>query len=192
MANSDNILEGTSRLFIGTALTDVLPADTVVMGGSWGGTWRDFGYTTPDGVSMSINQTFNPVPTAQARNPVLQLPGTTDDTVSCTLLEATLLNIKAVTGRGTLTTLAPSGPTPGYDNLVLSAAQSVQYVAIGFEGIAPPNTKGNPRRALFPKAMATAAVTYNQRIGEATGIACTFSRVEQAGYEFNIHDVTTS
>lgn len=192
MADVTNILEGTSRLFIGTASSDVIPADTVAFGGSWGGTWRDFGYTTEDGVTMSVNQTFTPVPTAQARNPVLQLPGTTDDTVSCTLLEATLLNIKAVTGRGTITTVAAVGATPGYDELVLTAASSIRYVAIGFEGIAPPNTKSNPRRALFPKAMATAAVSYNQRIGAATGIPCTFSRIDETGTDFKIHDVLTS
>src|SRR5690349_3261868 len=122
MADSTNILEGTSRIFIGAANSDVIPADTVAFGASWGGTWRDMGYTTEDGVSMSFSQPFNPVNTAQARTPAIYLAGNVEDTISCTLLEATLLNIKDVTGRGTISTLAPSGPTPGYDELLLSPA----------------------------------------------------------------------
>jgi hypothetical protein len=190
MADSTNILEGVSRIFIGTASTDVLPADTVAFGASWGGTWRDMGYTTEDGIAFSFSQPFNPVATAQTRTPPLYLPGATEDSISCTLLEATLLNLKAITGRGTITTLAPSGPTPGYEKLTLSAAQAINRVAIGFEGVAPPNSKSNPRRVLFPNAMATAAVTYNQRIGQATGIPCQFSNL--GGSDPVINDTLTS
>lgn len=190
MADSTNILEGVSRIFIGTALTDVLPADTVAFGASWGGGWRDMGYTTEDGMAFSFAQPFNPVPTAQSRTPPLYLPGTTEDTVSCTLLEATLLNLKAITGRGTITSTAPVGATPGFEQLTLSAASTINRVAIGFEGVAPPNNKSNPRRVLFPNAMATATVTYNQRISQATGIPAQFSNL--GGSDPVIRDVLTS
>lgn len=190
MATATNILEGVSRLFIGTADTDTLPADTVAFGSSWGGTWRDMGYTTEDGMSFTFSQPTTPVPTAQSRTPPLYLFGNTEDTISATLLEATLLNIKDITGRGTISTLAPSGPTPGYEELLLTPATSISRVAIGFEGVAPPNNKSNPRRVLFARAMATGQATYNQRIGQATGIPCQFSNLD--GAPIKIHDVTTT
>jgi hypothetical protein len=192
MPSQLNILEGPSRFFLGVANTDVLPADTVALGGSWGGSWRDVGYLTEEGVSITFNQTFNPVMSSQDRNPILQLPGATNDTIACTFTEATLLNIKAATGRGTINSVAPVGATPGYDNLALAQSTSINYIALGFEGIAPPNNKSNPRRILFPRAMATASVAINQRIGQPTGIPAQFARMGGVGNDPNIHDVTTT
>jgi hypothetical protein len=190
MPSSANLLEGVARIFVGTANSDVLPADTVAIGGSWGGAWRDLGYTTEDGVSIAMNQTTVPVPSGQTRTPVHYLQGTVEDIISCTLTEATLLNIKLVAGRGAITTVAPGG-SPGHDLLTLGDATAVNFVAIGFEGVAPPNTKSNPRRILFPKALSTASVTYNQRTGAVAGIPAQFSRVGGTGNDMQWLDVTT-
>lgn len=192
MPDTLNILEGPSRFFLGVAGTDVLPADTVAFGAAWGGSWRDTGYLTEDGVAFQFNQNITPVMSSQDRNAILHLRGSTDDTVAVTFTEATLVNIKAATGRGTITTLAPSGPTPGFEQLVLSQSTAVAYVSLGFEGVAPPNSKSNPRRVLMPRVMATGSVSLNQRIGAVVGIPATFSRIGGTGNDAVIRDVLTT
>lgn len=202
--DSTNILEGVCRLFIGAAANsttpDTLPADTIAFGGLWGGTWRDVGYTTEAGVSISLAQRFTDVRTAQDRNVTMHLRNGSDDKIMCALLEATLLNLRDATGRGAITTVAPvaaapnaTPPTPmvpGHSDLALTDDALIRYVAIGFEGVAPPNTKGNPRRVLFPLALSIAAVVIAQRLGAPTSIPVEFSRV--GSYNPVIRDILTT
>lgn len=196
MANPENILEGPARMFIGNsayhASPDSLPADTVAFGAAWGGAWRDVGYTTEEGVNVSFGAESAEIRSAQVRHPVYRMRTGYTDTIGATLLEATLQNIKDATGRGTITVVAPSGPTPGHDELRLTDDPTVRYVAVGFEGVAPPNDKANPRRIIFPAVMATATVALANRIGAATGVPAEFTRVGGTESEPLIRDVTTS
>ncbi len=191
--DSTNILEGTCKLYIGaagnSATPDVLPADTIAFGAAWGGTWRDVGYTTDAGVSMSLAQRFTDVRTAQDRNVTLHLRAGSDDKIMCALLEATLLNLRDATGRGAITTVAAAAGVPGHSDLALTDDALIRYVAVGFEGVAPPNTKGNPRRVLFPVALSMAAVVIAQRVGAPTSIPCEFTRI--GSYNPVIRDVLT-
>jgi hypothetical protein len=184
MPSTDNLLEGASRILVGDANSDVLPADAVAFGASWGGNWRDLGYTTEDGVTLNLNQAVTPVNSAQSRTPIHYMRGSADDSVSCTLMEATLENIKLATGRGTIS----SGAT--YELLTLSEQSGVDFVAIGFEGVAPPNTSDFPRRVYLPRAMSNAQITYNLRFGAMVGIGVTFNRIGGSGNDMLIRDVT--
>jgi hypothetical protein len=150
------------------------------------------GYLEEGGVTVNFNQTFNPVTTSQSKTPVLQLPGASNDSITANLYEMTLQNIKDIAGRGTITTLAPVGATPGHNILTLSDATSVVYVAIGFEGVAPPNNKTNPRRIYFPQAQSAATIAYNQGRDTPASIAATFNRLGGTGNDAVIQDVLTT
>ncbi len=175
--NRQNILAGRSRFFIGVAGVDTFPANTVPFGGSWGGTWRDLGYTTRDGATATMAEEFTPVDTAQEDRPSTYLPNGSNDRVAATLLEATLQNLAVATGRGAVVSVAPSSTAPGQDQLVLTPSSSIKEVALGWEGVAPPLGKGNPRRMLIDRAMPVATVTYNQQRGQATGLPVEFAAI---------------
>lgn len=195
MPNVKNILAGPVRVFIGAAATaatpDVLPADTVLFGAAWGGTWREVGYTTEDGAHVLLGQTYNEVVTAQERVPVLQLFAAAADRVSFAALEATLANIRDAIGRGAITTVAP-GAQPGHDDLTLTDPATVRYVAVGLEGVAPPNDKSNPRRVIFPVALAVSEVDMQMHITSPVGIPMEFRRVGSTAGTPVIRDVTTT
>jgi hypothetical protein len=65
----------------------------------------------------------------------------------------------------------------------------VEYVAIGFEGVAPPNDGGMPRRAVFPMMLATGTVDMQNRIGEPAGLPVEFTRVGGSEGDPEIRDV---
>jgi hypothetical protein len=161
-ADNKNILSGIVRVFFGNpgngVSPDALPANTVAFGAAWTGAWREVGFTTDEGVHLILEQTFSEVAVAQQRSPALLLPTAANDRVTFTMLESTLENLRDALGRGAITTIAAASGTPGQKELTISEATTVQYVAVGFEGVAPPNTDGMPRRVLIPTAMAVAAV----------------------------------
>jgi hypothetical protein len=187
------ILQGPVRLMIGAAASDpspdVMPPNTLAFGATWPGTWRDVGYTSEDGVTISFGAEYTEVLTAQQRLAVLRTLASTTDTVSATLLEATLQNIRDATGRGTLTTTPPAAGVNGQHSLILADPTVVEYVAIGFEGVAPPNDGGQARRAVFPMMLATGTVDMQNRIGEPTGLPVEFTRVGGAEGTPEIRDV---
>lgn len=172
-----NIVEGAVRVFVGASALDttpdVLPADTVAFGGSWTGTWRELGFTTEDGVTFGgLTADRTPVNTGQQRSAVAHLQGNVAETVSFTLLEATLENIKATAGRGVITTVAPGVGTYGHDELELKD-QPVAYISVGIEGFGP---NGQPRRMLYPIATISINGDVNYRQGQPMGIPVQVSR----------------
>lgn len=170
---------------------DVMPANTVPLGGNVGGNWRSAGYTNDDGVAESFAQDRGAVMTAQQRHPVLRPVNGYTDTVSGTLLETTLENLRDILGRGTISTIAAGSGTPGQKQLRLTDATD-QTIAVLVEGVAPPSDGGMPRRIFFPAVQATGTVELNQRMGEAgaaSGAAFEFTRVGGVEGEPIIRDV---
>jgi hypothetical protein len=185
MPNAANELQGPVRIFAGiaanatTGTPDVIPADTVALGGSWGGGWVDLGYTTEEGITKHYEFAWNPSRSAQESTPTNYFPGDATDWIGCTLKEATLANLKRALGRGVLTSVAAGG-SPGHDLLTLSDPTTPSYLAIGWEWVAPPNTKANPRRGILPIAMAVEAVEMNMRRTTPAGLPVRFMRVGSA------------
>lgn len=175
-----NILEGEVRILVGNsiraAIPDVLPADNVPIGGSWGGGWRELGFTTEDGVTLTFERNYTEQMTAQSRTSVKNLRGTTVERVACQLLEITLENFREITGYGTILTTPAGSGTYGHRDYQMDSRTPLRYVAIGVEGIAPPDEDGMPRRIYLPLALATATGDMVQRIGQASQLPAQFSR----------------
>lgn len=164
-----NILEGPVAMYIGAGAEattpDVMPADTIAFGGNVGGTWRSAGYLGEDGVVASFDVERGEVRTASTRGVILRPTNDYIDSVSGTLLEPTLQNIRDMATRGTIAVVAAGVSTPGHNELTMSAPDSTP-IAVLLEGLAPPIDGGYPRRVFFPSVFATAAVELTQRIGE--------------------------
>lgn len=174
------ILEGEVRILIGNSsratVPDVLPADNVPIGGAWGGGWRELGFTTEDGVTFTFERSYVDVMTAQSRTAVKSMRGTTIERIACTLLEMTLENFKDVAGYGSITTVAAGSGTYGHRDYAMDSRTPIRYLAIGIEGIAPPDEDGMPRRIYMPLGIATATGDVNQRIGQASTLPAQFTR----------------
>jgi hypothetical protein len=208
--NVVNLLSGVGRLYIGnpatatgtagtTAGPDVMPGDAIPYGQPWSGVgtdflgraynnpgnWRDMGFTS-SGVKVVINQSYNAIKADQQLSPVLHIRTATDEQIQTELLEATLANIYLVAGRGDLTTTAGS---PGHMQLRLTSDARLTYVALGFEGIAPPNDSGHPRRIVFPLCLSTGNMQVGQLLTDVTKIAVAFMRVGGAEGDPLIRDV---
>lgn len=164
--DKSNILVGPVRLLLGIAADatvgtpDVLPADTVALGASWGGSWRDLGWLTDAGIRVHFESQWTAVMGAQSKNAAIYLPGAINDFFSGALLETTLINLRDAMGRGTITTVAPGG-SPGHDQLSVDTPTQLRTFAVGYEWVAPPNTKRNPQRGIIPIAMATGSLEFN-------------------------------
>lgn len=175
-----SILEGECRIMIGNSIRatvpDVLPADNIPIGGAWGGNWRELGFTTEDGITLTFEMNYSDVMTAQQRHSVKNLRGTGAERVACSLLEVTLDNFMAVAGYGTITTVAAGVGTFGHRDYSMDHRTPIRYVAIGIEGTAPPDEDGVPRRIFLPYALSTATGDMVQRIGQPSALPCLFQR----------------
>lgn len=191
--NISYILESIVRIFVGNPASDVapdvLPADTVPILGNWGGNWREWGFTTPDGAGLSFQREYRGVPTAQSYSEVKHLRGTKNERISWTLIEMSLDNIRDALGYGTITTVAPGAGTPGNRKLRLTDDSPMLYKAVGAEGIAPPDEDNQPRRIWFPYAQATSAVEFRMRPSEESQMGVEFRRVGGSEGVVEIHDV---
>lgn len=184
--NVQNLLYGTSRMYLGasaystTPIPDTFPAATVAIGGDVGGSWRFVGFTQ-GGVRLTINRQFNPIKVDQLTIPVTRIVTESSEMIETTFVETTLTNIKDAIGRGTIATTAPVGAsptgTPGNDLLTIPATTTLTYVAVMFEGIAPPVSAGLPRRVLFPAALATGQVQFGQALADVGKGLAQFTRV---------------
>lgn len=190
-----NVLEGPVNVYFGNSAyavsPDTMPADSVPLSGNVGGNWRSAGYTNDDGVVESFEIDRGEVMTAQQRHPVLRPVNGYTDTISGTLLETTLENLRDILGRGTISTVASGSGTRGHKELRLTDATD-QTIAVLVEGIAPPSDGGMPRRILYPAVQATATVELTQAMGETgatSGAAFEFTRVGGAESEIFIRDV---
>lgn len=164
-----NVIVGAATLYTGAANTDVLPANSVALGGSWGGTWVYSG-GTDSGVTMGVTQNTQDIMIEEQPNPASIQPNTVDISVAVTLAEDTVENMKLTWG-GSL--VINTGATP--PNKVLTLAATVPTVAVGFEGI---NPFGKPRRIYIPAAVAVAnAQVGYRRAAEKRMYAVTFRAI---------------
>jgi len=181
--STTNVLEGPVYMYFGASIyaptPDVMPADTVAFGGPPGGTWRSAGYTSQDGIQEHFQTDVGEVFSAQVRNAILRPVTSYIDTLTGTLLEVTLANLRDILGRGTITHVAPTASVAGHDELKLTDA-SERYIAVLIEGVAPPSGGGQPRRIFYPAVVATGTVEPMQRQGADganAGVAFEFTRV---------------
>lgn len=142
-----NVIVGQATGYTGAANTDVLPANTVALGGAWGGTWVYFG-ATDSGVTMGVTQNTTDITIEEQPNPASIQPNTVDISIAVTLAEDTVENMKLTWG-GAL--VVNAGATP--PNKVLTLAATVPTMAVGFEGL---NPYGKARRVYIPSAVAVA------------------------------------
>jgi len=184
--NVQNLLYGTSRMYIGASAystsppPDALPVVTVPIGGDVGGNWRFVGFTQ-GGVRLTINRQFNPIKGDQLTTPVTRIVTESSEMIETTFIETTLINIRDAIGRGAIATVAPVGAapsgTPGSDTLTIPATTTLLYVAVMFEGVAPPVSAGLPRRVLFPAALATGQVQFGQALADVGKGLAQFTRI---------------
>ena len=171
------IVSGPLYLYLGKsaleATPDVLPADATLFGAAWGGTWRNLGWSTPDGFTAAgLSQEKSPVNTAQQRPAVTFLAGNAAETVGFTLIQATLQNIKDMAGRGQLTTVAAGAGTYGHTDLKFSDS-AVAYVALGIEAF---GLNGRPRRMIYPIGMMSVTGDLSQTFTQEMRIPAQFMR----------------
>jgi hypothetical protein len=175
--DSSYILEGPGYVYVGKSADDVapdvMPADSVAFGASPGGTWAALGYTTQDGFTfggMSPERTS--VLSGQQRAPVKRLPGNAEETVSFTLTELTLANIRTVAGRGTLATVAAGSGTAGHTALTWTDAPNAS-VALLIDTFGP---DGQPRRYFYPSVDFAITGDATHQIGTEMGVPVTATR----------------
>ena len=168
--NLANVIVGPATLYTGAANSDVLPANSVALGGSWGGTWVYSG-ATDSGVAWNVTQNTQDITIEEQPNPAAVTVLTMDVSVSVTLAEDTIENMKISFG-GTLTVNA--GATP--PNKVLTFNTNVNNYALGFEGLGA--TAGKPRRVYIPNvvSISQAQVPY-RRAAEKRMYAVTFRAI---------------
>lgn len=129
MPSSNNIVLGAGTVWLHATIGSALPADTVAKGGAWGGSWVDLGYT--GGVSASISDERHHVEVDQSTMEVRSFITKQAASVSVTLKEATLANLKYALGHGSLSTTGSTAVLTLGDNASLS-----EY-SIGVEGQSP-------------------------------------------------------
>jgi hypothetical protein len=166
--NTSNVVAGrdfyvnTKPWAVGTALAgNVLPADTVVWGASWGSGWVQLGYTE-NGLTVSLNIPRTDINVDQELDPVLRIATGRDMRMTTDLAEMTALNLQTASGVGTITTVAAVGSTPGpaargHDQLDISSSVTEVFNSIGFDIKTPGD--GEAFRVLGYKCLAVGNIS---------------------------------
>ena len=114
------------------ASSNAIPADTVVYGASWGGTWTDPGYTD-GGINFVTNVERGEIAVDQELDPVLR-PATGRDTrISTNLAEFTAANILLATQQGAITTVAAGSGTRGHTDWDQDSDIDDAFLSVGVE-----------------------------------------------------------
>jgi len=121
------------------------------------------------GLHFAIGQDFSEISVDQEVDPILYVPNGRDLRMSTTLAEITAQNIKAATGAGTITTVAPIVGTRGHDDLDITGTIAMQFVTVGFDIQAPGDNEAF--RIMGWKTIATGAPTIDIASTDAAGIA---------------------
>jgi hypothetical protein len=144
--NRANVLVGLARCFTqpyDPETPAVLPADTVVLGGTWTSPWVAVG-ATQEGLTFSASRDTQDIMIEEQPNPVDKRQTSASYTMGLTLSEDTIDTMVLAYG-GTKTVVAAGTTTPGITSLQMSSELS--YFAFAFEGRAP---SGFWRRVLVP------------------------------------------
>lgn len=156
-----------------------MPADSVVLGGSWAGNWTYIGGTL-EGVKLSKNPKTVDIRIEEQSTPANVVIDTQDISVMTTLSEESVANMKLAYGGGTITVQAPTSSLVGKSTLALS--DNLDLLSVGFEGI---NPEGLWVRVYIPKVVSAAQVdtsfrrAQQQRLWPATLRAiCPVSQIQ--------------
>lgn len=153
------VLVGIAYLYLGPKNT-ALPAETVEYEGDWGADWTYVG-STEEGVSQSFERDTNMHRVEEQSSPVRVTINTSTISVSTSLAEHTLENMKTAFGGGAITKQAAGTGTIGKSTLTLS--DTLEELAVGLEGKSP---EGFFRRLYIPRVVSTATVETAHRRSE--------------------------
>lgn len=147
-----NLVIGKALVYLGTknAIT-AAPADTVLYGTAFGGSWTELGYTK-DGATLTTSKDVYEIESDQENVSLLAVPTKEEYVLELNLLEATLTNLQRATGMGTLAT---SGSTEVLD---FGSDYSIDFWSIAIEGRSPHSaaaTTDRFRRAFLWKGIPT-------------------------------------
>lgn len=118
--------------------TNVLPANTVNYGTTWGtpsgqsDPWVESGYVD-GGLHFTSSVERSEIRVDQELDPVLRPATGRDVRMSTNLAEFTPANIQDATGQGALTTVAPGSGTKGYTDWDLNSSIAENYISVGFD-----------------------------------------------------------
>jgi hypothetical protein len=172
--NLANIVVANATAYSGP-LNEPMPANTVALGTAWGGNWTYTGGQDDSGpLTFNFSQDVQRHMIEEQSMPAAITVNTSDPSVTMTLAEDTLENMKLAFGSGgTLTVNA--GATP--PNKILTPADAITLVAFGFEAL---NLFGKPRRVYFARAVVYAsAQTPYRRSAAKRSYAITVSALVQ-------------
>ena len=114
------------------------PATTVVWGDPWGtpagqtGAYTDGGYTQ-GGLGFSAEISRVDIRMDQALDPVLRPATNRTVNMTANLGEFDLDSLVTATGQGTVDTVIPATPTPGYDRWQMGLTVADNFYTIGFD-----------------------------------------------------------
>lgn len=134
MADSTKVL-ASRNIIVYTAPYDAsnaLPADTVLWGTTWGGSFADVGYTS-GGVHFTTEVTRGEIRVDQELDPVLRPATARTASMNTNLAEFKASNIVTATGQGSVTTLAATTATRGHDDYALGSTVADNFYAVGFD-----------------------------------------------------------
>ncbi len=134
MADSTKVLASRNILVYTAAYSgsNAVPADTVLWGTTWGGSWADVGYTS-GGVHFTTEVTRGEIRVDQELDPVLRPATARTASMTTNLAEFKAQNIVTATSQGSVTTVAATTATRGHDDYALGSTVADNFYAIGFD-----------------------------------------------------------
>jgi hypothetical protein len=172
--NLTNIVVANATAY-SAPLNEAMPANSVALGTAWGGNWVYTGGQDDSGpLTFNFAQNVQQHMIEEQSMPAAITVNTSDPSVTMTLAEDTVENMKLAFGSGgTLTVNAGASPP----NKVLVTADIVTVVAFGFEAL---NLFGKARRVYFSRAVVYAsAQTPYRRSAAKRAYAITISSLVQ-------------
>jgi hypothetical protein len=120
------------------SISNALPADTVLWGTTWGGSFVDQGYTS-GGVHFTTEVTRGEIRVDQELDPVLRPATARTASMNTNLAQFSGAAIVSATGQGSVTTLAATTAVRGHDDYALGSTVVDNFYAIGFDLLAQDN-----------------------------------------------------
>ncbi len=154
--NTKNVLVGTAQLYIAPWATvpPALPAITVTV---WAPTWVPMG-ATEQGVKLTVARKTVDIMVEEQPTPAQVTTDTMTISITTSLAEDTIANMKVAYGGGTITAVAPSVTKTGTTTLTL--ALGLDKLTVAFQGV---NAHGFTRRFYIPEVLSVASVDTSYR-----------------------------
>lgn len=151
-----NVSGGAATLYLAPANTSMV-ADTLNMGTTWGGAWVPMG-ATDDGFHLSIAPTTVDWNIEESSLPAARIVDTMDFTVSASLKEDPIANLRYAVGLGTIATQAAGVGAVGKSTLNFNTVMN--QFALGLEHV---NYTGHWTRYYVPVVMGGGATAIDFR-----------------------------